>query len=290
MFLDIGVNIALITITIFFLAVALVLLNLNKEFGRNKTQGYIIAALFIYELFSYILLGIDAGIYYGTDLYNNRIVSIIVGEFFNVFTTLVYYTLMVLLVLDRFLVFYLNIKYPLYCTTLNLLKVVISFVLLLFLTFILVAVLRVTELLQRRTHFWIFYTSFLILDLCYFLFVAFSYTYIFLVYQRQVKKNKQIVWRERKDRFKLLIPSLIILSFLLFNILPDFIVTIRNICSLPISTELNSALQILYRIGFLMDPVIYTANFICAVKERRHKKRKIEMMNYEQNKTIFIME
>lgn len=197
MFLDIGVNIALITITIFFLAVALVLLNLNKEFGRNKTQVYIIAALFIYELFSYILLGIDAGIYYGTDLYNNRIVSIIVGEFFNVFTTLVYYTLMVLLVLDRFLVFYLNIKYPLYCTTLNLLKVVISFVLLLFLTFILVAVLRVTELLQRRTHFWIFYTSFLILDLCYFLFVAFSYTYIFLVYQRQVKKNKQIVWREK---------------------------------------------------------------------------------------------
>ena len=72
MFLDIGVNIALITITIFFLAVALVLLNLNKEFGRNKTQVYIIAALFIYELFSYILLGIDAGIYYGTDLYNNN--------------------------------------------------------------------------------------------------------------------------------------------------------------------------------------------------------------------------
>lgn len=290
MFLDIGVNIALITVTIFFLAVALVLLNLNKEFGRNKTQVYIIAALFIYELFSYILLGIDAAIYYGTDLYNNRIVSIIVGEFFNVFTTLVYYTLMVLLVLDRFLVFYLNVKYPLYCTTLNLLKVIISFVLLLFLTFILVGVLRVTELLQRRTHFWIFHTSFLIIDVCYFLFVALSYTYIFLVYQRQGKKNKQIVWRERKDRFKLLIPSLIILSFLLFIILPDFIFTIRNICSLPIGTELNSALQILYRIGFLMDPVIYTANFICAVKERRHKKRKIEMMNCEQNKTIFIME
>ena len=102
MFLDIGVNITLITITVLFQVVALVLLNLNKEFGRNKTQVYIIAALFIYELFSYILLGIDAGIYYGTDLYSNRIVSIIVGEFFNVFTTLVYYTLMVLLILDRF--------------------------------------------------------------------------------------------------------------------------------------------------------------------------------------------
>lgn len=290
MFLDIGVNITLITITVLFQVVALVLLNLNKEFGRNKTQVYIIAALFIYELFSYILLGIDAGIYYGTDLYSNRIVSIIVGEFFNVFTTLVYYTLMVLLVLDRFLVFYLNIKYPLYCTTLNLLKVIISFVLLVFLIFILIALLRVTELLQRRTHFWIFHTSFLILDICYFLFVVFSYTYIFLVYQRQGKKNKQIVWRHRKDRFKLFIPSMIILSFLSFNILPDFIFTIKSICSLPISTELNSALQILYRIGFLVDPVIYTANYICAVKERRHKKRKIEMMNYEQNKTIFIVE
>ena len=289
MFLDIGVNIALITVTILFQITALVLLNLNKEFGRNKTQVYIIAALFIYELFSYILLGIDAGIYYSTNLYSNRIVSIIVGEFFNVFMTLVYYTLMVLLVLDRFLVFYLNIKYPVYCTTLNLLKVIISFVILLFLIFILVAVLRVRERLQRRTHFWIFYTSFLILDICYFLFVAFSYTYIFLVYQRQVKKTKHIVWRYRKDRLKLLIPSLIIISFLLFNILPDFIFTIRNICSLAISTELNSALQILYRIGFLIDPVIYTTNYICAVKEKRHKKRKIEMMNCEQNKTIFIM-
>lgn len=177
-----------------------------------------------------------------------------------------------------------------YCTTLNLLKVIISFVLLLFLIFILIALLRVTELLQRRTHFWIFHTSFLILDICYFLFVVFSYTYIFLVYQRQGKKNKQIVWRHRKDRFKLFIPSMIILSFLSFNILPDFIFTIRSICNLPISTELNSALQILYRIGFLVDPVIYTANYICAVKERRHKKRKIEMMNYEQNKTIFIVE
>ena len=103
----------------------------------------------------------------------------------------------------------------------------------------------------------------LIWDLIYILLVVATYTYIFIVYKRQ--KNFERI------QIKFLVPTLIIVTFILFTILPHlycaFIGSLSNEFSLSISVTLYSA-------GWIADSVIIIYDFkFSKVKKKFSRSR-----------------
>ena len=130
---------------------------------------------------------------------------------------------MYLLTIDRFLVFYLNIRYTLYITSTKVIKLIISTVTLFVATTIAFSALIVT---QKMTLYWLnqgIATLFLILDVAYIFVVATTYIYIFMIYRQRsrIRTSNQCI--KSNDHFKLLVPSLIIVAFIVFTITPRFL-------------------------------------------------------------------
>ena len=125
---------------------------------------------------------------------------------------------MVMLTLDRCLVFYFTIKYPTCCISEKLLKTLYIVVAL---TLIIVLILLV--LFQYTViHFWMLgFTALFamtVLDTLYFIEEVSTYIYIFMVYKRQTKLRKiSYNGRINHDQFKFTIPTLIITTYVLLT-------------------------------------------------------------------------
>ena len=143
--------------------------------------------------------------------------------FLQLFAELTYQFIMSLLTVDRFLVFYLNIRYKVYITSSKLIKLIIgtvpTFLLTAIISSVLVATLKVTK--QRLDN--IFDPLYLMIDVVYIFLTAATYVYISMLYRQhsRTKKNNQCI--RRKDQFKLLVSSLIKVTFIAFNITPDLL-------------------------------------------------------------------
>ena len=177
-----------------------------------------------------------------------------------------YHVSMVLFTLDCFLVFYFAIKYPLYCTSKKLLKI-IYIVVVLAIIFVLILVVLI---LCKVIHFWklgiIVLYAVTIIDTLYIIDVVMTYTYIFLVYKRQAKLRKisNNVWINSK-KFKFTVPTLVIITYILFTVLPHFWNFFMIIKSLDVN-NLNSSriFRILHILGWLANPLIYMSNLYLA--------------------------
>ena len=152
------------------------------------------------------------GFMYITRPQTSKITSQIMLCFIVIFFTPCYYVIMGLLTIDRFLVFYLNIRYKIYITSTKLIKLTMDTVMTFFTTAIIFSVLIVT---QKVTMQWL---NNKILPI-----YIYIYIYIFIVHRQQSRIRKNNHYIRSKDHFKLLIPSLIIFTFTAFKIIPDLL-------------------------------------------------------------------
>ena len=102
-------------------------------------------------------------------------------------------------------------------------KIVICLALLCPLTTVTFAVLIPLQTITWLQVYDVLYVLYLILDIGYIFLAAGTYSFIFQIYRRHLKFKKTSQISGKKDQFKLLIPTLIIATFILFNIIPNTI-------------------------------------------------------------------
>ena len=72
-----------------------------------------------------------------------------------------------------------------------------------------------------------------------------------------------------KNRFYIIYPSMIIASFILFMVLPTFIIGLVNEHIYPLTNEASQTVRVLYPIGFIIDPLLYIFNLDVIRKRAR---------------------
>lgn len=101
---------------------------------------------------------------------------------------------------------------------------------------------------------YVFYAT---IDIGYIILVIF--VYIFNVYKRKQEIKKTHI--KNNERFKLLSPNLIVATFIIFNIVPDFFLTAVKYNVIQVSKTVKEIPFMFYRLGRMADAFIYIFNF-----------------------------
>ena len=129
---------------------------------------------------------------------------------------------MTLLTIDRFLVFYLNIMYHIRFLPAKVVKSIQIVVVISLMPTIIFAVLILLGKISLKQLGSICFVSYLIYDAIYILTARTTYIYICRVYKRQINIRRNSQCTRKKENFNHLIPSVIIITFIIFAIIPDF--------------------------------------------------------------------
>ena len=250
----------LLSLVVITNSMALIFLKRNTHGYRNKNQIKIITVLCVYEL----LGGLLAILY---DAVERNVTSKFIASklldvimcLTDIFIALNYYFIMVLLTVDRFLAIYLNIKYQFYLPSKKIIRLVtiVSMTLLAFA--VTAAVLIVFNKMNRLYHWNMLYVLYVVIDISYIALVISVYVYIFRVFKRQ--KKLQTNRASDSDSFKLLIPSLLIVTFIIFSIIPDLFLTGAYYQIYYVSDIMHKIPFIFFRLGHIADPLIYIFGF-----------------------------
>ena len=265
------VNYALLLGIIVIHTVALVFLRRSRYSIRYKNQVIILTALCICELTGAALL-IAVGVF---EQYVSLLVADIIFCFTEIFTLFNYYFIMGLLTIDRFLAFYLNLKYQFHFSPSKALKLLVIATLVCLLITVMVAVLVSKQMIMRsqlHNSLFFFYVSF---DAVYIFLAIGAYSFIFRVYRRQLKFQKD------SQRVR---NTLIIVTFIIFISIPNIINTVYR---QEISTTNKAIVYVaftFYRIGWLIDPLIYIFFSACSktTKQVKEKTRSMSLIAYKQ--------
>ena len=227
----------------------LILLYRRRQVSRNRNQIYILIGLYQTESALAIF-----NILYMFELLPSRVIII-----FEVYISILYYSFMILLTSDRFLVFYLNMKYPIYCTPKKFLKVVFAVVAVPMILFLILALAIQFEQIKLINTAIIMQYVYISVDNFYIFIVTITYTYIFIQFRRRKKRrsNMTLTKKKNQDHFNLTLPTLVIATFILFNVCPNFIgIFIITIPGDEFSME-SEIPRVLYTLGWISDPLIY---------------------------------
>ena len=247
---------------------------LRKSSDRNVcgTQKYLIIALSLTELGFVNLSTIREFIYYTRGSRSDNI-----GLWFGVYILIVimnmYYFIMFAITLDRFLEIRLDVKYHLYSNKKTIRKILISVYIVLNVFYvtllcIYLAYRKPTYPANIITNFVLYFAP--VIDTIFVMFATIVYSYIFSKLYRNRRKddalriqlavndpNVPTILKARRFR----VPFWIVLTFVLFLIFPDILELIRKTLLHPLLQEDFQMLSyVLYRIGFIVDPIIYIYN------------------------------
>ena len=250
----------------------LILLYRRKHFSRRKNELYILISLchtesmFAVETIFYVMTGfitIDHILFVEFLVWFTR--------FTGFYLSILYYFFMLLLTVDRFLLFYLNLKYRVLCTPRRVLKCIYAIVLTSALfTLVLIASSKLKEQTFQQSTLKLMVCFCIFLDSAYIVIVFITYGYIFALYRRCMKTRKTSHSRkESNDQFRLAVPTFIIASFVLFSILPNFIIFFVTLDFLEAKVTTIRTIILMYRFGLLTDPLIYifsTSSLSCKWK------------------------
>ena len=190
------------------------------------------------------------------------------------FLYLMYTYLMFFITVDRLLEFKLNIKYPLYRTPKNTLVTTAA-------ASAIVTVAFLRGFISDWLISWNFSNTFLLYvypPIEGTFVVLSSYTY-YIIFQK-LKKNKierenieqNLNGTEKQKTMKIYMPSFIILTFILFNVIPGLITGVWNRChNQDQPPKVPATIAFLIPIGWLLDPIIY----IFSLKSIRKKIRRV---------------
>ena len=260
-------------------SVSLKLLFKLKAVNINGSQKYLLIALCCNDL----ALGTNAALHCITDLLemDDEIgYSIFLFDLTPLY--LINISVMILITLDRLLEFRLNLKYSLYWSPKNTLKLLVSLVFISISIFICVIILRQFY----KFEFAGIYMKHVLPQFgAIFLFLA-TYTY-YLIFKR-IKKNRKEdmkIRREKKNieptqrtssskrRFRVFLPGWIMATFILFGVAPHIIYIIHFEVTDKKYEALEEVIKILYALGWLADAFLYIFSLKPIRKEFRRFSR-----------------
>ena len=112
-------------------------------------------------------------------------------------------------------------------------------------------------------------------DAFYIFIVTIKYTYIFIQFRRRKRRRSNIALTKKKnqDQFNLTFPTLVIATFILFNICPNFFgIFIRTSPGDRFSME-SEVPRVLYTLGWISDPLIYLCTHRTRLRLNIYKKK-----------------
>ena len=257
------VEFVLCSVVLFIQILGLLLLYRQKTLSRNKNQIYLLITLCHTASILAFLRILEVVKLSPTELLH----------FSEIYFGILYHAFMVLFTFDRFLVFYLTIKYSIYCTSKKLLKIIYTVVTFTVIFVLILVVLFLCKVIHLCKLAIIALYAVTILDTLYIIDVVMTYTYIFVVYKRQAKLRKiSCNGRINNDQFKFTVPTLVITTYILFTVFPNIWSFSMIINSLDETNSIHYRIcRILYPLGWLADPLIYASNLYlgkCKYKRR----------------------
>ena len=254
-----------IVLCIHFLA--LILLKRDRNF--RGSQRYLIGALCCTEIVLSIQMMLRGARYYYQNIMFD--VAILFGESAG---GLMYFFVMTFVTLDRLAEVKLHLKYPIYCTakrTINILFLGFTITVLLFVGLLIVYLIDKTpdKTNLRNWHHVLIYYVLTILQFIFLIIAFITYIYIFkklhknrLVSQKIIKELNKNTLQERDSKKtqsnpKIFVPSFIILTFILFEIVPHYLFLGLFWSSTEGLHKLFQLIPILYFLGWCWDPIIY---------------------------------
>ena len=258
------VVIILDVVAVLIQTLALTLLISLKEGIVTRNQRLLLVALCITE-FIYAIADIAKSCCILLDIKN--VITFAIFLFHGTALTFFLIFIMIMITIDRFLEIYLNIKYSIYWSvrkTNVVLLVVLLICCILFIPLFIVH-LRSPTAFRKLVTYYFFPT----LSLVFLIVFSFSYFYIIKQVLRHRKKTKQIQKQLRTNniklhckqpniRFKLFVPTLIIITFILFMICPNIIGIFVVMELLPIYVLHFTKLFVI--VGFIADAVVFVFN------------------------------
>ena len=243
---------------------ALTLLISLKEGIVKRNQRLLLVTLCVTE-FVYAVADIAKACCILLDIQN--VITLAIFLFHGTALTFFLIFIMIMITVDRFLEIYLNIKYSIYWSVRKTNVVLIVAVLMCCLLFIplFIVHLRSATAFRKLVTYYIFPT----LSLVFLIVFSFSYFYIIKQVLRHRKKTKQIQKQLRTNntnlhckqlniRFRLFVPTLVIITFILFMICPNIIGIFVVIELLPIYVLYFTKLFVI--VGFIADAVVFVFN------------------------------
>ena len=152
-------------------------------------------------------------------------VANIILYFTLAFAVSIYYFIMVLLTIDRFLVFHLKFRYHFYFSPSKILKLIIAVASVSFLNSTILAILTSMQIIMWFKVENKIFLVYVVFDAGYTFLVIGTYSFILKVYRNQRKFNKATKSTNKKDSFKVLVTTLIIRTFMMYNFIPG-----TNLC------------------------------------------------------------
>ena len=258
---------------------------LTKSRDRNVcgTQKYLVIALSLTEL-GFVILSTIREFIYNTRGSRSDNIGLWLAVYILIVIMSMYYFIMFAITLDRFFEIRLDIKYHLYSNKKTTKKVLISVyialnVFYMTLLFIYLAYRQPAYPANIIKNFILFFAP--VIDTIFVIFAIIVYSYIFSKLDRNRRKDDalriQLAVNEpnvpiilKADRFR--VPFWIVLTFVLFLIFPDILELIRKTLLHPsLQDDFQMLSYVLYRIGFIVDPIIYIYN----LESVQYKLRKV---------------
>lgn len=248
----------LLSVVVIVNSLALLLLKRGAHSYRHTNQINIITALCIYELVGGLISILFYIIKYNVTTMTSKLLDVTLCVT-DIYITFNFYFIMGLLTIDRFFVFYLNMKYHYYLPPKKITRLILILSMVLFGCTTIAIILIVLNKMNRLYYWNMLYLIYVIIDVLYILLVMSVYIYIFSVYKRQKEIQRNL--RDNNDSFKLLIPSLVIITFVIFSIIPDLFLTGAYYKIYYVSDNVKEMPFMLFRIGRIVDPLIYIFGF-----------------------------
>ena len=256
---EISINILAVLVHV----AALLLLIKSTQHDIKGSQKYLFISLSITEL-SYCLISI-AYLWckeYGVENSIRKYITI----FRATAVLLMYYFIMIYITLDRFFTVHLNIKYEVYWSPLKTKRLIF------FTSLVCIAVSLLVSVTWFQMHWNVttfvniyLYPPFMVVFI-----ICAVITYSYIVKKiianrkredrlmKQITKNhkKLSPQIQQKSKSAIFVPTIVIVTFILFMVIPNFIYTIdKNISKLPIHmVDIN---WFLFPLGFIVDAVVY---------------------------------
>ena len=239
--------------------VALGLLYHHRNKKGCKHQIYVVTSLCICQL-NGTLMVIVCDI-----ILHKNVSSTVIGiclSYLLVFVRLTHYATMMVLTIDRFLVFYLNMRYFILWPPRRLLKSLLLIYFISFALYISCVCLIALDIIDWMKLADNAYSAFLIWDIIYIGIVVATYLYIFHVYKKHIKFNKNQHFSTNNNKhFKQRIPTLLIVTFILFMCVPDFLNAFLHFKILKGNGQIFYIAGIFYRFAWLSDPIVYIHSY-----------------------------
>ena len=266
----------------------LLLLTRAKDRHVHGNQKYLIIALSLVELGFVASSVIRESIFYATGSRKDS-VGLYVSLYSTVIMGFMYYFIMFVITLDRFFELRLNIKYQLHW---NKNRTKNGLILVSFIVNVSWIVLSCISLLYQqptivlnihnKVHKMCYLYFLPVMDTIFIIFAAIVYSYIFFKLHQNRKKEdalrKQLGWNETTTSLNLkvkryCVPFWIIITFILFSIVPNILQLISFVYLECFHEYINSVSYVLYRLGFIADAMIYILNLSYVKIKLREFKR-----------------